>query len=171
MGATREGAPRPQVRVGVFRIGVLGLEGSRCLPKERDQDWEGPSKPKTKLARSSEAREITCLCSVSQILSLNSFFFFFWPHLEAPEILVPQPGIEPGPSAMRVQSPKPLACMLSHVPLFLTPWTAACPPGSSIHEIFQTRTLDWVAISYSKTTGPPTNSPVSEFLIFSPAAH
>ena len=170
MGATREGAPRPQVRVGVFRIGVLGLEGSRCLPKERDQDWEGPSKPKTKLARSSEAREITCLCSVSQILSLNSFFFF-WPHLEAPEILVPQPGIEPGPSAMRVQSPKPLACMLSHVPLFLTPWTAACPPGSSIHEIFQTRTLDWVAISYSKTTGPPTNSPVSEFLIFSPAAH
>jgi len=30
MGATREGAPRPQVRVGIFRIGVLGLEGSRC---------------------------------------------------------------------------------------------------------------------------------------------
>ena len=82
------------------------------------------------------------LSSVSQMLSLNSFFF--WPHLEASEILVPQPGIEPGPSAMRVQSPKPLACMLSHVPLSVTQSTAARPPGSSIHEIFQARKMRWV---------------------------
>ena len=32
------------------------------------------------------------------------FFFFFWPHCEACGILVPQPGIEPVPSATTVQS-------------------------------------------------------------------
>ena len=28
-------------------------------------------------------------------------------------------------------------------------------PGSSIHGIFQARTLEWVAISYSKGSSPP----------------
>ena len=35
----------------------------------------------------------------------NDFFFFFWPRHVACGILVPQPGIEPGPSALKVQSP------------------------------------------------------------------
>ena len=30
---------------------------------------------------------------------------FFWPHLAACEILVPQPGIEPGTLAVQAQSP------------------------------------------------------------------
>ena len=33
-------------------------------------------------------------------------FFFFWPYWEACGILVPWPGIEPGPSAVKAQSPK-----------------------------------------------------------------
>ena len=32
--------------------------------------------------------------------------------------------------------------MLSRVRLFETPWTVAHPPGSSVHGIFQARTLD-----------------------------
>ena len=39
-------------------------------------------------------------------------------------------------------------CSLSHVQLFMTPWTVArqAPPGSSVHGIFQARILEWVAI-------------------------
>ena len=33
------------------------------------------------------------------------FLFIFWPCHASCGILVPQPGIEPGPSAMKVQSP------------------------------------------------------------------
>ena len=32
-------------------------------------------------------------------------FFIFWPHLAAYRILVPRPGIQSGPIAMKVQSP------------------------------------------------------------------
>ena len=39
-------------------------------------------------------------------------------------------------------------CVLSHVQLFATPWTVALP-GSSVHEIFQARILEWLAIFYS----------------------
>ena len=41
-------------------------------------------------------------------------------------------------------------CMLSHVQLFATPRTS--PPDSSVHEIFQARILEQVAISYSRGT-------------------
>ena len=33
------------------------------------------------------------------------FFYFFWPCLAVCGILVPQPGIEPGPTAMKALSP------------------------------------------------------------------
>ena len=36
---------------------------------------------------------------------------------------------------------------LGHIQLFATPW-AILPPGSSVHGIFQARTLEWVAISF-----------------------
>ena len=36
---------------------------------------------------------------------------------------------------------------LSHVRLFVTPWTDWSLPGSSVHGIFQARVLAWVAIS------------------------
>ena len=38
---------------------------------------------------------------------------------------------------------------LSCVRLFATLWTVA-PPGSSVHGVFQTRILEWVAISFSR---------------------
>ena len=34
------------------------------------------------------------------------FFFFFWPHCMGCAILVPPPGIEPRPSAVKARSPK-----------------------------------------------------------------
>ena len=43
-------------------------------------------------------------------------------------------------------------CLLSHVQLFLTPWTVALP-GFSVHGIFQARILEQVAISYFPTQG------------------
>ena len=45
--------------------------------------------------------------------------FFFWPHCEACGILVPRPGIEPGPSPSAVKAPSP-----NH-------WTAMEFPGKS----------------------------------------
>ena len=33
------------------------------------------------------------------------FFFFFWLHHTACRIIAPQPGTEPGPLAVRLQSP------------------------------------------------------------------
>ena len=50
-------------------------------------------------------------------------------------------------------------CVLSHVWLFITPWTVA-PPGSSVHGIFQARILDWVAISSSGDLPDPGIEPV-----------
>ena len=44
------------------------------------------------------------------------------------------------------------AYVLGRVWLFVTPWTACSPPGTSVHEIFQARILEWVAISYSRGT-------------------
>ena len=42
-----------------------------------------------------------------------------------------------------------MACMLSHVQLFATPWTIACQAPLSV-EFSQARILEWVAISYSR---------------------
>ena len=40
--------------------------------------------------------------------------------------------------------------LLSHIWLFVTPWTTRSLPGSSIHGIFQARVLGWVAIAFSR---------------------
>ena len=46
--------------------------------------------------------------------------------------------------------------MLSHVQLFVTPWThQGSPPGSSVHRIFQARVLEWVAIFSSRGSSRP----------------
>ena len=37
-------------------------------------------------------------------LSYYQLYLFFWPHCAVCGILVPQPGIEPGPSAVKAQS-------------------------------------------------------------------
>ena len=37
-------------------------------------------------------------------------------------------------------------------PTLATPWTVCRPPGSSFHGIFQARILDWVAISFSRSS-------------------
>ena len=39
-------------------------------------------------------------------------------------------------------------CVLSHVPLFVTPWTRL--QGFSVYGIFQSKILEWVALSYSR---------------------
>ena len=44
---------------------------------------------------------------------------------------------------------------LSCVRLFATSWTVCSLPGSSVHEIFQARILEWVAISSSRGTSRP----------------
>ena len=43
---------------------------------------------------------------------------------------------------------------LSHVRLFATPMDCSLP-GSSVHGIFQARTLEWVAISFPRGSSPP----------------
>ena len=43
--------------------------------------------------------------------------------------------------------------MLSHVWLFVTPWTVALP-GSSVNGILQARIPEWVAISFSRGSSP-----------------
>ena len=50
----------------------------------------------------------------SSFLSFRLFFFFFWAHLMAFGILVPQPGIEPGRPAVETQSPN--HCTTREVP-------------------------------------------------------
>ena len=45
---------------------------------------------------------------------------------------------------------------LSHVRLFVTPWTQGSPP--SIIGIFQARVLEWIAISYSRGIFPTQES-------------
>ena len=44
-----------------------------------------------------------------------------------------------------------LFLLCCHVQLFVTP----CPPGSSVHGIFQARILKWVAISYFRGSSRP----------------
>ena len=46
-------------------------------------------------------------------------------------------------------------CTLSHTWLFATPPTV--PTGSSDHRIFQSRILEWVAISFSRGSSRPRN--------------
>ena len=45
--------------------------------------------------------------------------------------------------------------MLSHVWLFVTPWTSHNPPSSSVHGTVQARILEWVAISSSSGFSRP----------------
>ena len=45
--------------------------------------------------------------------------------------------------------PAVLSCF-HRVQLFMTPWVVCSPPGSSVHEIFQARILEWVTISSSR---------------------
>ena len=44
--------------------------------------------------------------------------------------------------------------LLSHVRLFVTPWTVAYQPTSSMG-FFQARVLEWVAISFSRGSSQP----------------
>ena len=46
---------------------------------------------------------------------------------------------------------------LSHVRLFVTPWTLCSLPGFSLHGIFQAWVLEWVAISFSRGSSRPSD--------------
>ena len=50
-----------------------------------------------------------------------------------------------------------LVLSLSHVRLFVTPWTVAHTPGSSVHGILQARLLEWVAMPSSRGCFQPRN--------------
>ena len=45
----------------------------------------------------------------------------------------------------------------SPISLFVTRWTDCSPPGSSVHEILQTRILEWVSTPSSMVSSPPRN--------------
>ena len=47
--------------------------------------------------------------------------------------------------------------MLSHVWLFVNPWTVCSLPGSSVHGISHVRILEWVAISFFRGSSQPRN--------------
>ena len=76
---------------------------------------------------------------------------------------LPDPGVEPRSSARQTDSlpselPRkppltPYVCVLvaQLCPTLCDP-TECCPPGSSIHVIFQARVLEWVAISFYTLT-------------------
>ena len=70
----------------------------------------------------------------------------------------PQDRTEPRPQAVRAQGPNHcLSFSRSATPDSVRP-RGLQPPGPPIHGILQARTLDWVAISSSRATGPPGNS-------------
>ena len=48
--------------------------------------------------------------------------------------------------------------LLSHVRLFVTPWTVA-RQAPVVHGILQARKLEWVAISFSRVLPDPGNEP------------
>ena len=56
------------------------------------------------------------------------------------------------------------ACVLSHVRLFVTPWTVV-PPGSSVHGISQARILEWLPFPSSGDLPKPGIKPASPALI------
>ena len=94
------------------------------------------------------------------------FFFIFWPHCAARGILVPRPGIEPAPLALKASSlnhrllgkslRRVLAtvCTSSVAQSCLTLFNpmGCSPSGSSVYGILQARILEWVAISSPKGT-------------------
>ena len=66
-----------------------------------------------------------------------------WRFLEKRELKLPYDPAIPLLSVYLVVS------LLSHVWLFCDPLICS-PPGSYVHEIFQARILEWVAVSFSK---------------------
>ena len=51
----------------------------------------------------------------------------------------------------------PCASLLLGKQPCVTPWTVTLPPVSSVHGILQARTLEWVAISFSRRSPRPRN--------------
>ena len=78
---------------------------------------------------------------------------------------LPNPGIEPASPALQADSlPTELSgkpnwisvCVLvAHLCLTLCNPMDCNPSGSSVHEIFQARILEWVAISFSRGSSQP----------------
>ena len=52
-------------------------------------------------------------------------------------------------------------CSVTQLCLSLCKPMDCSPPGSSVHGIFQTRILEWVAISYSRESSPIGTEPTS----------
>ena len=83
-----------------------------CLCTTRMGRWEGgvAAQPPAQQPRTSQAQlpdslalqplETRCCCLLSSVVA-----FCFWPHCVACGVLVPQPGIKLGPTAMKAPSP------------------------------------------------------------------
>ena len=132
------------------------------------REWGSMEKKKKNFPSSSKCSKNYCLflqwlnflenVSASQILSC--FFFFFWPHLEAWELSVPQSEIKPRPLVARVLSPTNEPPKWSEVaqscPTLCNPVDCSLP-GSSVRGILQARILEWVTISFSRGSSRPSD--------------
>ena len=95
-----------------------------------------------------------------QLVKFYRVFFFFWPHLEAWELSVPQSEIKPRPLVARVLSPTNEPPKWSEVaqscPTLCNPVDCSLP-GSSVRGILQARILEWVTISFSRGSSWPSD--------------
>ena len=79
----------------------------------------------------------------ASLISLK--FFIYWLHCTVCGIFVPWPGIEPGSTAVKWSE-------VAQLCLTLCDSMDCSLPGSTILGIFQARMLEWVAISFSRTS-------------------
>ena len=92
-------------------LGVWG-EGRICNegvgPRVVSQCLQAPAgiTHNLKRGRREKRRKMNKMCFSKMMLFLSFFLSFFFFGLTACGILVPQPGTEPGPSAVKAQSPK-----------------------------------------------------------------
>ena len=80
-----------------------------------------------------------------------------WSGAKAPNTALPAvathrkesgPGEDKGCVISQLREPVAAVQLLTHIQIFCNP-TDYSPPDSSFHGISQTRTLEWVAVSYS----------------------
>ena len=92
---------------------------------------------------------VVCFCFKCLKFLTNKSLYLFQLCCAARGILVPQPGMEPVPLQWKC-----VCYLLGLYPTLCDP-VDCNPPGSSVHRIFQTRILEWVAISSSRGSSWP----------------
>ena len=105
------------------------------------------------------------------IYLLFFYLFFFWPCRTACGILVPRPGTEPRPQAVRAQNPNPGPPGNSWFSLFRMAfhWGNSVLKSSLIRTVMQV--LQWMAKEISVVASPPKNVIFRNFCSFAPLCH